>query len=94
MTIDLTTPIKDYRMTRTVIGQPPSMDISTIFECGEIDFLTSEPITDDNFDDDTVIYIQKLGFTRRKSLLQIGVTGIQAEHMFNDIYGDQLVYKD
>lgn len=72
MEISLNDKMENHRISRVVIGLSMSMDISTIFENEERDFLTGEFITPGNFDEDVVYYIQDLGYTRRKSLLKEG----------------------
>jgi hypothetical protein len=91
MTIDLTNLMENHRFTRVVCGKHPSMDISEIFETHQKDFLTDEEITHENFDDDDVYFIQELGYTRRVSLLKVGVTKIvNIDNIYADIHKENL----
>jgi hypothetical protein len=83
--------IEDTRFTRCVMGKYKGIDISTIFENEEVDFLTTEPITHENFDDDDVYYIQKNGYTRRKALFDWGFKGIECDNLFSDIKETMLI---
>lgn len=79
------------RMTRVVLGMNSSMDISTIFETHQKDFLTGEEITDKNFDSDDVYYIQELGYTKRTSLLAVGITKVvNIDSIYSNIYSKNL----
>ena len=82
MIIDLTKPIPNSRFTRTVIVKPSSMDISEIFELNKVDVVTGDPITDENFDSDEVIYLADIGYTRRKTLMDLGYKYIRLNSSF------------
>lgn len=90
MIIKLDKPMFDSRCSRVVIGRPKSMDISCIFEEETRDSLTNELITHENFDNDDVYYIDSLGYTRRKSLVEAGYGTIECESAFETITEDQL----
>ena len=82
------------RISRVVLGRHSGMDISTIFENREVDFLTNEPITHKNFDGDDVYYIEKNGYTRRQSLLDFGFIGIECENLFSSINETVLIERN
>ena len=90
MIINLTLPIKDSRITRTVSGKPSSMDISELFETNAKDTFTDEPITHKNFDSDEVFYIQEIGYVRRKSLVELGYTKLIISNFNGRIYVESL----
>ena len=87
MIIDLSKEIASNRMTRVVIGEPSSSDISTIFESKERDFLTDVPITHENFDEDDVYYVQNVGYTRRQSLVDAGYKSVKIDTLYSPITG-------
>jgi hypothetical protein len=69
-----------------VVGRHSGMDISTIFENNEKDFLSGKEITDGNFDFDDIYYIQELGYTTRGSLVEVGFNRIENKN--KSIYDD------
>ncbi len=91
MEIDLHKRLDNQRSTRVVLGQSFSMDVSYIFDGETRDFLTDELITHDNFDEDDVWFIKGIGFTRRKSLLDVGYSKIVMDSLDSPVYEDDLV---
>ena len=83
--INLLSRMQNNRATRTVLGKPSSSDISVLFESGETDFITGDSITQENFDLDDIWYIQGMGYTRRKSLIQCGFTKIDVESIHDPV---------
>ena len=92
MKIVLKERLKDLRFTRRVIGKSSCMDISTIFENKEKDFLKDEYITDENFEWDDVYYIQNLGYTRRQSLLDMVFTVVYCDSLSSDLYPIPMIF--
>ena len=83
--------IRDIRLTRTIIGKPSSMDMSDIFENEIKDFLTGEFITHENFDNDYVIFIKDMGYTRRNSLLELNIQYINIDDIHKEITPELLL---
>lgn len=93
MYIPLDKRLEDNRQTRVVIGLPFCMDISSIFENEEVDFLDSKPITHENFDNDDIFFIQKNGYVKRKSLLDYGFVAIACGDLDESIVETMLIEK-
>jgi len=89
--LNLKNKIENKRITRTVIGLKSGMDISTIFDDREKDFIDGEFITHENFDNDDIYYVQKFGYTKRKSLLNSGFNFVITDSLSDDITIDNLI---
>jgi hypothetical protein len=85
MIIDLETDLDSKRCTRVVVGLPAGYDLSVLFDALTVDYFTGEAITHENFDDDTVIKIEDVGYARRKSLLNFGFRYLTCESLYNPI---------
>lgn len=66
---------KDTRITRMVYGA--YCDFDDFFDRKEKDFLNNVVFTNDNFDKDDVYFITPFGYTTEKSLMDMGIVGVE-----------------